>query len=309
MSQLPLVASLISSIIGSPVKTHDECVNNGLTIEPSQILDFDAIYKRSLIRIELDPTKVTFPSSKIAIQIFIKPIVGDSKSMIVDPNITILELKHAIHAVLGTEIEAMRLIFAGKHLDDQKTLTSYDINKGCTIQVLTRVVGGGPDFYVITNNLLDPPYDYDFTNLKDNEATFIRGRELYKRPCGWKRIALNVGKYGDGTWLGSVGNSPHEWPVSYHGTKKESADSIANEGFLVSRGTRFAYGRGIYSSPEISVAEGYAQEFVHNNVRYKLVFQNRVNPVGLQKHVNDTYWVTPKDEDIRPYGICIKTIQ
>ncbi|CAG8750098.1 11478_t:CDS:1, partial [Rhizophagus irregularis] len=43
--------------------------------------------------------------------------------------------------------------------------------------------------------------------------------------------------------------------------------------------------------------------FDYNNVKYKVVIQNRVNPVELQKHHNDIYWVTPTGEDIRPLKI------
>ena len=132
---------------------------------------------------------------------------------------------------------------------------------------------------------------------------------MYKRPCEWKRIALNVRKYGSDTkWLGHVGNSPDEWPVSYHGTKKEAADPIANEGYLLSKGVRFAYGKGIYSTPEVSIAEQFATVFYYGGIRYKVVFQNRVNPVGLKKYRNNTYWVTPNEENIRPYGLCIKGV-
>ncbi|GES74417.1 ubiquitin-related domain-containing protein [Rhizophagus clarus] len=287
MAQLSLFASAISAMIKSPVKTYDECVANGMTIKPSQILDLDTIYKKTLNRIEskdIVPPKNIFSNSVIQIQIFVKPISGDSKSTFVDPNITVLEFKDIIYAKFGFDIKTMRLIFNGKQLIDDKTLSSYNIEKGSTIQVLSKVVGGC-DFFVIREDLLDPQYDYDFTNLRDNGTTFIRGMELYKRPYGWERIAVNVSRYGhDRTWLGSVGDSPHEWPVSYHGTRREFIESIINEGYLVSRGVNFAFGRGIYSSPYIEIAEQYAPEFENNNIRYKAVFQNRVNPEGLTRY-------------------------
>jgi len=31
-----------------------------------------------------------------------------------------------------------------------------------------------------------------------------------------------------------------------------------------------------------------------------------VNPANLNKF--EDYWVSPKDEDIRPYGLCIKLV-
>ncbi|GBB96654.1 hypothetical protein RclHR1_02800004 [Rhizophagus clarus] len=310
MSQLPLVASAISAIIKSPVKTYDECVSKGVAFKPSQILDLDTFYKKTLTLIEpkdIVPPKNIFFGSVKQIQIFVKPISGDSKSMFVDPNITVLEFKNVIHAALRSDIKTMRLIFDSKQLIDDKTLSSYNIQKGSTIHVLSKVVGGS-DFFVIRDNLLDPPRDYDFTNLRDNGAFFIRGMELYRRPYGWKRIALNVSKYGnDVAWLGSVGDCPYEWPVSYHGTRREFVESIAHNGYQLSRGMRFMYGRGVYSTPFINIAEQFAEEFENNNIRYKVIIQNRVNPEGLTKHHRNTYWLTPREEGIRPYGLCIKS--
>jgi hypothetical protein len=57
--------------------------------------------------------------------------------------------------------------------------------------------------FVIHPDLLDPDYDYDFTDIKDEGVTFMRGNLEYKRPRGWERIALNVlDKYDDNNWLG-----------------------------------------------------------------------------------------------------------
>ncbi|PKY50906.1 ubiquitin-like protein [Rhizophagus irregularis] len=312
MSQLSLVASAISSIIKCPVKTYDECKAGGLKIDPAQILNLDTIFKKSLIRIkikDIDPPKdETFFDSNKLIQIFVKPLdTGNSKSMFVDPSTTVLEFKNVICEKFGTDIKMMRLIFNGKQLNDEKTLTSYNIQKGCTIQVLSKVVGGY-DFNVIRPDLLNPSYDYDFRDICDNGETFLRGMELYKRPYGWKRFALNVaGRYeSDAIWLGSVGTSSREWPVSYHGTEVDNANQIARDGFRNERGVRFAYGTGIYSSPEISIAEGYATQFERQNARWKVVFQNRINPVRLSKYNNT--WLVPDDDDIRPYGLCIKSI-
>ena len=57
------------------------------------------------------------------------------------------------------------------------------------------------------DNLLDPKYDYDFTEIDDKEKKFMRGGLEYKRPCGWKRYALKVReKYNDIEWLGKKEN-------------------------------------------------------------------------------------------------------
>ena len=102
-----------------------------------------------------------------------------------------------------------------------------------------------------------------------------------------------------------------EWPVSYHGTKKDNASGIAREGFLLSKGQRHMFGHGVYSSPSIDVAAGFATGFEVKGKRYQVVFQNRVSTTDL-KILNDQdthdgeYWIQPNQDLIRPYGLCIR---
>ena len=77
------------------------------------------------------------------------------------------------------------------------------------------------------------------------------------------------------------------------------------------KGKRFLFGHGIYSTPDIKVATKYAKTFSHNGNNYRVVIQNRVNPNNLVKiSKKETgvgeYWISPKETDLRPYGICIK---
>ncbi|CAB5189768.1 unnamed protein product [Rhizophagus irregularis] len=358
MSKLELVASAISSMINVPVKTYDECLAKGWKkIPPEQFLDIGRIHESSLNRYgdnlsskfpnnNNDDDDLYFPiivnnnnsPSRIIVrrisqpfQIFVNPLSGGSHTMLVYPHTTVLELKYAIKRELGYDIRPLRLVFADKQLDDNKTLSSYNIRKGNTVQILFRAYGGF-NFYVIKKDFLSPKYDYDFSNLIDDGKIHTRGKELYKRPYGWNRIALNVGKYGyDEKWLGSSGKSD-EWPVSYHGTRKDFVDSIADKGYLLKKGKRFKYGKGIYSTPDIDIAEEYATEFKSTSgVVYKVVFQNRVNPKGMVKIEDCDYcpikkensefvlksmenvrklsgWVVPDERDIRPYGLCIKKV-
>jgi hypothetical protein len=74
---------------------------------------------------------------------------------------------------------------------------------------------------------------------------------------------------------------------------------------------RFAFGHGIYSTPDVDVAYLYATQFTHEGNNYKIVFQNRVNPNNLFRVSKEEtgigeYWISPNDRDVRPYGICIK---
>ncbi|GBC02582.1 hypothetical protein RclHR1_00470012 [Rhizophagus clarus] len=320
MSQLSLVASAMSSILDIPVKTYDECVANEYTISPEQILDINFVHTISLMHVknevnEVEDTFFTFTTSNL-IQIFVVNLSGDSQAIFIDPYNTVLELKYTIQEKFDFDIRLIRLEFANKRLEDHKTLKSYNIQHGNSVHVSLRLLGGiePKNYYVIKKDFLDPKYDFDFTDLEDDGKKHYRGqRELYRRPYGWNRIALNVsGKYGhDNRWLGYHGDSPYEWPVSYHGTNRMCFDPIAEEGYRLDKGKRILYGKGIYSTPMIEVAEIYSKAFMHNGVSYKAVFQNRVGP-GFNRHyplgfiTNYEYWVTPDEKNIRPYGLCVK---
>lgn len=181
------------------------------------------------------------------------------------------------------------------------------------------------EIFINEKEFFDPQYDYDFTNLTDS-STCKRGGEPYKRPCGWNRMALKVkGKYEDDVWLGPDGwrsnSEPGEWPVSFHGTTIEGAKGIIQSGYKA--GPRQAYGRGVYSTPDIEVADnqGYAKTFTSKTTgkEYKIVLQNRINPKYRQICMKKDFWLVPVPEGtsaerekeivtsaIRPYGLLLK---
>ncbi|KAL2088160.1 hypothetical protein ACEWY4_016988 [Coilia grayii] len=184
------------------------------------------------------------------------------------------------------------------------------------------------DLFVMADDFFDPRFDYDFTYIRDT-TTFMRGNEVYKRPCGWMRFALKVlNKYTDGNaWLGQPGyrthSDPNEWPVSYHGTSLNAAQSIISNHYKPGGGQ--TYGRGVYSTPDVDIAEqhGYAKIFVSqkNGRTYKVCLQNRINPRVRQVFNGGLYWLIPVAAgtppylesqivmgSIRPYSLLLKQV-
>jgi ubiquitin-protein ligase len=160
---------------------------------------------------------------------------------------------------------------------------------------------------LISREYLDPGYDKDFTNIDDQGQVQTRGGLPYHRPCGWMRIALKVnGCYENDIWMGCSG-ADGEWAVSYHGSDFESCKNIATMKYQLAKCRRGSpYGIGIYSVPRIETAVQYSRQFVYEGHNYKVVLQNRVNPRFLNIVNSGLYYVSPIQEDIRPYGLLIK---
>ena len=137
----------------------------------------------------------------------------------------------------------------------------------------------------------------------------------YKPPIGWTTIGLkvlNLYDNKDNTWIGT-NNKFGEWYIGYHGVKDKNAIiGICKEGFK--RGPRqmckdspnenplnnFKYskcGEGVYFTPDIDEAKGYALPIDYNNHKYRIIFMCRINPyeVRIANLGNKEYWIVEGD--------------
>lgn len=216
------------------------------------------------------------------------------------------------------------------------TLSLQDMSTTTTLALpeAPSALANRPTVYINAQEFFDPAWNYDFTNIRDGQAVFTRGKEQYIRPCGWYRAAFKVlKKYqgGDG-WL-STGDQA--WPVSYHGPtmdgslgiiltkKKNEADDGGDDdpGDLCAAGS--TQGRGVYSTPDINIAEKFSKTFrskVDNKV-YKVVLQNRINPEERKICRREKHWLVYVPEGspaiqekaiiekaLRPYGLLLKQV-